>query len=79
MSQAVRTARCRTPPTFTTMARSRREIDTTNALDRNRRCDMTPDTTIDVDIRCNREVGVGGGEAQRESLSTLSYEVSIAV
>lgn len=35
MSQAVRTARCRTPPTFTTMARSRREIDTAaTALDR---------------------------------------------
>jgi hypothetical protein len=35
MSQAVRTARCRTPPTFMTMARSRREIDTAAyALDR---------------------------------------------
>lgn len=35
MSQAIRTARCMTPPTFTAMARSRRDIDTAaNALDR---------------------------------------------
>jgi hypothetical protein len=43
------------------------------------RRERTTDTTMDVDMRWNREAGVGKGKAQRESLSALSYGVSIAV
>lgn len=78
MSQAVRTARCRTPPTFAAMARSRREIDTAAMhWTACRRCERTLDTTIDVDMRCNREAGVGKGKKQRESTSLRSFHCCI--